>query len=98
MDQELKDELDRRFDAVAEMFRQMGQRMDERFAEVITRFDVQSARLERHGSLLQTGNRWIARINDWSEKVDTALEQKDKEITDLRRRIEKLEKRNGQDS
>ena len=95
MDPELKSELDRHFEAVVELIHQMGQRMDAQFAEVITRFDTQAARLDRHGSLFQTGNRWIARINDWSEKIDSALEQKDREIADLRKRLDKLEQ-NGQ--
>ena len=55
------------------------------------RFDNQAARLERHAALLQTGNRSIARLNDWSAKVDAALEVKDKQIADLNERLRKLE-------
>jgi hypothetical protein len=44
---------------------------------------------------LQTGNRWVGRMNGWSEKVDQALETKDHEIAELRARLEKLERRNG---
>jgi hypothetical protein len=58
---------------------------------IITRFDTQAARMERQGALIQTGSRWTSRMGDWSEKVDAALEQKDKQITELMRRIEKLE-------
>ena len=60
-----------------------------RFTEVTTRFDTQAARLERHAALLQTGSRWTARMNDWAEKIDTALETKDREIAELRARLEK---------
>ena len=95
-DDELKSELDRRFNAVAELIQhvagRLGQRVDEGFAAVQTRFDTQAARLDRHGALLQTGNRWVARLNDSSEKVDAALEQKDREITELRNRLDRLEK------
>jgi hypothetical protein len=58
-----------------------------------TRFDTQAVRLERQGALIQTGSRWTSRMNDWAEKVDTALETKDREIADLRIRLEKIEKR-----
>jgi len=62
---------------------------------ITTRFDTQAARLERQGALIQTGSRWTSRMGDWSEKVDAALEQKDKQITELTRRIEKLESAQG---
>lgn len=63
---------------------------------ITTRFDTQAARLERQGALIQTGSRWTSRMGDWSEKVDAALEQKDKQIAELIRRIEKLESAQGQ--
>ena len=63
---------------------------------ITTRFDTQAARLERQGALVQTGSRWTSRMGDWSEKVDAALEQKDKQIAELIRRIEKLESAQGQ--
>jgi chromosome segregation ATPase len=61
-----------------------------------TRFDTQAARIERQGALIQTGSRWTSRMGDWSEKVDAALEHKDKQIVELTRRIEKLESAQGQ--
>jgi len=68
----------------------------EGFAQVNTRFDTQAARLERHAALWQTGRRWSARMDDWAEKVDAALEAKDREIADLRARLDKLEGSKGQ--
>jgi len=62
---------------------------------LLTRFDTQAARLDRQGALIQTGSRSNARMNDWSEKVDAALEQKDKQIAALAERIEKLERTKG---
>jgi hypothetical protein len=61
--------------------------------EMTIRFDGQSVRLDRQAALIQNGSRWTARMNDWSEKIDSALEVRDKQISDLTRRIEKLEGR-----
>jgi hypothetical protein len=61
------------------------------FAQVNTRFDTQAARLDRQGALLQTGSRWSARMNDWAEKVDISLEAKDRQIAELRMRLDRLE-------
>jgi len=58
-----------------------------------TRFDDQAARLERHAALIQTGSRWTSRMNDWAEKIDRALDVKDKQIADLTRRVQDLEQR-----
>jgi hypothetical protein len=68
-------------------------RIEKLLDEANARFDVQSARLDRHGALLQTGSRWTNRMNQWSEKVDAALNVRDKQIADLRARIERLENR-----
>ena len=35
-------------------------------------------------------------MDDWAEKVDSALETKDREIAELRARLDKLERQNGQ--
>jgi hypothetical protein len=67
----------------------------EGFAQVTTRFDTQATRLDRHAALWQTGRRWSGRMDDWAEKVDAALETKDREIADLRARLNKLEESNG---
>jgi hypothetical protein len=50
-----------------------------------------AARLDRQGALIQSGSRWTTRTNEWSEKVDAALEQRDKQMGELIRRFEKLE-------
>jgi hypothetical protein len=63
------------------------------FAEVNTRLDRQALRLDRQGSNWQTGRRWSSRMDDWAEKVDAALETKDREIGDLRKRLSNLENR-----
>ena len=72
-------------------FQSLEKKIDQRFNELNTRFDTQAGRLERQGALIQTGSRWTSRMTDWSETVDKALEKKDQQITDLIRRIERLE-------
>jgi len=59
------------------------------------RFDTQAARLERHAGLWQTGARWSSRMDAWAEKVDGALEAKDREIAELRERLQRLERRSA---
>lgn len=63
--------------------------------EMTARFDAQAARLERQGGMMRAANVWLSRMTDWSEKIDLQLEAKDKQILDLTRRIEKLEKSSG---
>lgn len=63
------------------------------FAGINTRFDTQAARLERHAGLWQAGTRWSSRMDAWAEKVDSALEAKDKEIAELRERLLRLERK-----
>lgn len=65
----------------------------EGFAQVNTRLDTQAMRLDRHAGLWQTGSRWSARMDAWAEKVDGALEVKDREIAELRERLIKLERK-----
>jgi len=64
-------------------------------AELNGRFDTQAARLERHAGLWQTGTRWSSRMDAWAEKVDGALEGKDREISELRERLQRLERRSA---
>jgi hypothetical protein len=100
------EQLNGRFDGLAYLIQvligQINDRIDGINARIYTglrditaRFDTQAARLERHAGLLQIGNRWTARMNDWAEKVDQALETKDREIAELRARLEKLERPDG---
>jgi BMFP domain-containing protein YqiC len=62
---------------------------------MFSRFDILAPRLERQGALIQTGSRWTARMNDWAEKVDSALEEKDRQIAELAARVARLEKGHG---
>ena len=76
---------------IANVEQRLEQKIDAGFASLETRFDVQAARLDRQAALIQTGSRWTARINDWAEKIDQALEAKDRQINDLSKRIKALE-------
>lgn len=64
-------------------------------AQLNSRFDTQAARLERHAGLWQTGARWSSRMDAWAEKVDAALEAKDREIAELRERLVRLERKSA---
>ena len=64
-------------------------------AQLNGRFDTQATRLERHAGLWQTGARWSSRMDGWAEKVDAALEAKDREIAELRERLQRLERRSA---
>jgi len=61
--------------------------------EIISRFDDQAARLERHADPWQTGCYWSTGMDQWAEKVDAALESKDKQIAELNKRVNELEKK-----
>lgn len=73
----------------------MNQKMTDGFAAINTRLDDQAASLRRHAVLWQTGRRWSAGMDDWAEKIDTALDTKDREISELRKRISDLEDKIG---
>jgi hypothetical protein len=85
---DVKESLEREIQGLA-------REMREGFAQVTTRFDTQATRLDRHAALWQTGRRWSGRMDDWAEKVDAALETKDREIADFRTRLRKLEESRG---
>jgi hypothetical protein len=71
----------------------LGGDLERLFSQMNQRFDEVNARLDAQGALLQTGSRWTNRMNKWSEKIDAALDVHDKQIADLRTRIERLENR-----
>jgi hypothetical protein len=58
-----------------------------------SRFDTQTARLDRHAGDWQAGTRWSSRMDVRAEKVDGALEAKGREIVEPRKRLLKLERR-----
>ena len=82
---DLKDSLEREIAGLR-------QDMQQGFAQVNTRFDTQAVRMDRHAGLWQTGTRWSSRMDAWAEKVDAALDSKDREIADLNERGQRIER------
>lgn len=91
MDQRL-DNMDRRFDKLERRFDGLEKFLEDNLNRMDARFDDQSARLERHAALWQTGRRWSGRMDRWAEKIDAALEVKDKQIAALSTRIDNIER------
>ena len=83
---DVKDSLEREIHS-------LGREMREGFAQISTKFDTQATRLDRHAGLWQTGSRWSAGMDVWAEKIDAAIEVKDREIAELRERLIKLERK-----
>jgi hypothetical protein len=88
---DLKDSLERELGGL----RRDVQLVQKGVVQLNSRFDTQAARLERHAGLWQTGARWSSRMDAWAEKVDGALEAKDREIAELRERLQRLERRSA---
>jgi len=89
---DLKESLEREIRQVKES---LEREIHQGFAQVNARLDTQAARLERHAGMWQAGSRWSAGMDSWAEKVDGALEAKDREIAELRQRLIKLERKAG---
>src|SRR5262249_37874697 len=90
---DLKESLEREIRQVKDGLAHLKESMDYGFAQINARFDTQAARLDRHAGLWQAGTRWSARMDAWAEKVDGALEAKDREIAELRERLTRLERK-----
>ena len=84
---DIKESLEREMQGLRREMKGLHQRFD----EVNARFDNQAIRLDRHAALLQVGSRWTGRINEWAEKVDSAMDVKDRQVADLSERVRKLE-------
>jgi len=56
-------------------------------------FDRIDTRLGRQGGIINGGSRQVARLIEWSEKVDTIIADRDAVIADVQRRLQKLETR-----
>ena len=89
----MSDHLEQLIVDVKESLEREIHRVGDKIDQLNTRFDTQAARLERHAGLWQTGARWSSRMDAWAEKVDGALEAKDREIAELRERLIKLERK-----
>jgi len=54
------------------------------------RLDTHALRLDRHRSNWEAGRSWGGTM-DWAEKIDAALEAKDREIAELHKRLAEIE-------
>jgi len=59
---------------ITEVKESLEREIHEGLVQITTRFDSQAVRLDRQGANWQTGRRWSGRMDDWAEKIDTALE------------------------
>jgi uncharacterized protein (DUF2237 family) len=66
-------------------------RVHAEFTSVKGRLDLIEARMDRHGGLLQSGSRWVNRLNQWSEKMDHMMAAREQVQRDHESRIERLE-------
>ena len=69
---------------IQESERRLEARMDRGFERL-------DARLGRHGGLIQGGAKAIARLTEWSERVDEMIRARDQEIAEIRERLKRLE-------
>jgi hypothetical protein len=92
---DVKHSLEREIRGLEQTTREGLLRVHEEIGHVNTRLETQATRLDRHAGLWQTGSRWSGRMDVWAEKVDAALETKDREIAELRARLTKVEQRPG---
>ena len=63
------------------------------FSSLNETLDDMATRLDRQSGLLRAGSQRIARLDEWAETVDKSLENKDREIADLRERVRRLEQK-----
>jgi hypothetical protein len=68
--------------------KEMGRRLEARMDQCFDRIDF---RLGRHGGLIQGGAKAIARLTEWSERVDEIIRTRDQEIAEIRERLKRLE-------
>jgi len=90
------DRFDRLENLMMDLKESLEREMREGFQTMAVRLENQSSRLDRHAALWQTGHRWSGRMDQWAERVDASLEVKDRQIAELRERIERIEKKNLQ--
>lgn len=74
-----------------DLFESLRTEMRSGFDRIETHLSDMAVRLDRHAGLLQSGSRWTARTNTWAERMDRAMERKNRQIADLDRRIKALE-------
>src|SRR5215469_2965842 len=75
---------------------QLGRQEDKllrEFERVNTKYDAMERRLDKYASLFRVGDRSLRMLTEWSEGTDKTIAAWYKEISDLNKRLEKLERR-----
>jgi hypothetical protein len=66
--------------------------MAEGFKEVKSRLEAIQTRLDLQGGKIRSGSVWTARIDEWSDKVDHLLAERDKDMSELRTDVRAIQK------
>jgi hypothetical protein len=77
----------------------VGAQLHEQIQDLEKRMDLRliedEGRLKRHGGLLESGSRAIARIIEWTESTDTNLIEHLRRLTEAEKRLTDLEGKSG---
>jgi hypothetical protein len=77
---------------IAELIGGLSNEMQAGFARIDVRLHHMDARFDRmEGALLQTGSRWVNRMNQWAERIDRILAERDTRLGSVEKRVDKLE-------
>jgi hypothetical protein len=66
--------------------------MAEGFKEVNGRLEAIQTRLDLQGGKIRAGTLWTARIDEWSDKVDHLIAERDKDLSELRSDVRAIQK------
>jgi hypothetical protein len=77
---------------LADLIESLGTEVHDGFARTDSRLEAVQVRLDLQGGKLRAGSVWTARLDEWSDKVDHLIAERDKQIADLQNRIAKLER------
>src|ERR1700730_1364485 len=91
MEQRMTDRINANTELLTSVSESLQREMHQGFSQLTARMDLMERRLDRHGSLLQTGARWTVRMATWSERVDKGDSERDKQIAKLENHILKIE-------
>ncbi len=89
---QLKDSLEKWMMAMELRLEQkLALRLDKLETRILDRIEAMEKRVSRQGGLVQGGSRQVARLVDWSEDTDTELLRHSSRISDLEKRLSKLD-------
>ena len=86
-------QLDQRFTQVAQDLTQLVSNVHGEMRQGLAPIDAIEIRVDRHGGMLEAGASWTTLMQAWSEKIDEALSQRNKRISELEERVRNLERK-----